>query len=511
MNTRRKPISRVYLLLGLGLVVLALLASSTAQAQGPRPTRVAPPTRLTPLRPPLRATPTPTPFTPAAPCIHLTTDGTPGSSFVGGRISERCFAFPGDAGAVVSIRLSARTATPAMELRGPDGQVAARSTDGEILDLELTLDGSYAVLVSGRGMPQSVRVELTVTAAVNPTVSSSLSGAAEPLCGGSLTPGLVTNGIVPFPGEDCRFTFQGQRGQAIGLRMDSLAPDLAPDLVLMDPNGAVLDTGHALGSQASYVSALRLPATGLYSVTAASQNDQSAGAFKLALWPVQTATCGDTIALGQKVELTLPAGEAACDLWVDVSEERLLAGNVTALDGAPAPTWQLLDPQATVVASDQDAAWFAESTGQYVLRLYAAAGYPTRVLLEVAPPPYQMIYIVTSCGANLTYGQSPGFKAFELGLTGNTCLFNFNGSAGNLVWVAVSRSSAATAFDPVIELMAPGYQAADAPEAVAYSGQVPGMTVLRDHPLARSGRYTVRITDYGNDDPGNFYIMVWKR
>ena len=98
MNTKRKPISRVYLLLGLGLVVLALLATSTARAQGPRPTRVAPPTRLTPLRPPLRATPTPTPFTPTAPCIHLTTDGTPGSSFVGGRISERCFAFPGDAG-----------------------------------------------------------------------------------------------------------------------------------------------------------------------------------------------------------------------------------------------------------------------------------------------------------------------------------------------------------------------------------------------------------------------------
>jgi len=79
------------------------------------------------------------------------------------------------------------------------------------------------------------------------------------------------------------------------------------------------------------------------------------------------------------------------------------------------------------------------------------------------------------------------------------------------VWVAVSRSSAASDFDPVIELMAPGYRPADSPEAIAYSGQVPGMTVLRDHTLARSGRYTVRITDYGNDDPGDFYIMVWKR
>ena len=29
--------------------------------------------------------------------------------------------------------------------------------------------------------------------------------------------------------------------------------------------------------------------------------------------------------------------------------------------------------------------------------------------------------------------------------------------------------------------------------------------------LARGGRYTVRVSDYGNDDTGSFYIIVWKR
>lgn len=61
------------------------------------------------------------------------------------------------------------------------------------------------------------------------------------------------------------------------------------------------------------------------------------------------------------------------------------------------------------------------------------------------------------------------------------------------------------------ELLPPGYTATSAPEATAPRGQVPGMTILRDHPLARSGRYTVRVSDYDNDDTGSFYIMVWKR
>jgi hypothetical protein len=294
------------------------------------------------------------------------------------------------------------------------------------------------------------------------------------------------------------------------VRMDSLSPDLTPSLVLLDPSGVVLDSSHPLDGQAAYVSSLRLPATGIYSVGAGSREDRSAGAFKLALWPVQAANCGDTVALGQKVELTIPA-KADCELGIEVPQERLLAGSVAALDGAPAPAWQLLSPQGSVIVSDQDSTGFAEGAGLYTLRLSSAASQPTRLLVEVATPTAMYIYSLPLCGANLVYGQSPGIKPFNLGLLGADCLFNFNGLAGQLLWVAVSRTSSDTDFDPVIELMAPAYRPTDTPEATAYSSTVPGMTLLRDHPLARSGRYTVRITDYGNDDSGSFYIMVWKR
>lgn len=503
--------------IGLMLVLLALtLAQRPAQvdAQTRLPQAA---TRLAPVRvAPLAVTPIPglriTPVTPAESCIHLTTDGAPGASFVGGRIASRCFAFPGDAGAVVSIRLTAPsgTATPGMELRGPDGQIVTRSNTGAITSQTLDLDGPYAVVVSGAGMRRSIRIEVAVTVEGAPSSLSTNTGLTA-LCGGALSPDVPASGIVPYPGENCLFTFAAKQGDSFALRMDRLTPDLTPNLILMAPNGDLLDTGHALSAGATYVSALNLPATGIYSAVAGSVNDQSAGAFTLALRPVQAAQCGDTLSFGQLTELELPASRAACELWLDVSESRLMSASVTAFDGATAPDWQIIAPDETIVATNEEATWYADNTGLYVLRLEPVSGQTSRVLVQVGPPIYVPIYIVTSCGANLTYGQSQGSKAFDLRNVGTSCLFNFNGTTGDLVWVAVSSATPGGNFDPVVELMAPGYTAASAPEVTAYSGQVPGMTVLRDHALAHNGRYTVRLSDYGNNDTGSFYIMVWKR
>ena len=500
------------------LLVLVVITLSPKPAQVDAQTRLTPaPPRLTPLRiTPLPSTPATllrvTPVTPTEPCVYLTTDGAPGASFVGGRIAERCFAFPGDAGTVASIRLTAppRNATPRMDLRGPDGQVIAASSTGKITNQALDLDGPYAVVVSGAGLPRSIRIEVAVIIE-GATPSLSTNSVAASLCGGTVLPNLPVTGMAPYPGENCLYTFVGQQGQSVALRMDRLTPDLAPNLILLAPNGDTLDTSHALSADAVYVSALDLPTTGVYTAVAGSVADQSAGAFTLALRPVQAARCGDSLTFGQLAELELPAGRAACELWLDVTESRVLAASVTALDGASAPSWQITSPQKTVVATDQDSTWYAEDIGPYELRLEPVDGQPSRLLIQVGPPLYVPIHIVTSCGANLIYGQSTGSIAHQIRNAGTSCLFNFNGAAGDLVWVAVSRDASATAFDPVVELMPPGYSAASAPESTAYSGQVPGMTVLRDHPLARNGRYTVRVSDYGNDDAGGFYIMVWRR
>ncbi len=512
MNTRHKLLHRLALLLGLGAALLALLTTGTALAQPPRPTRLTPILRLTPLPPLLRATPAPTPAPLAASCIHLTADGAPGASFVGGRIAERCFVFPGNAGAVVSIQLTtlAGAALPGMELRRPDGQVVARSITGVITDQTLDQDGAYTVVVSGADMARPVRVQVAVTA--EQTIDPSAGGAGmAALCGGLLTPDEMATGLTPYPGENCRFTFFGKEGEAVALRMERMSPDLTPHLTLIAPDGTLLDTGHLLNEATSYVSALNLPATGIYTAVAGSVDDQSAGAFRLTLQPLQAAQCGGALSLGPLTELALPADGKACELSLEVPEANLLAASVTGFDGAQGLSWQLDGPDGGVVASNQDATWLASSAGQYLLRLEPTAGQPGRALIQITPPPFMPHIVTLACGANLVYGQSPGATPQVLREAGDRCLFNFTGKQGDLVWVAVSRAYSGTDFEPVVELMAPGATAASTPEASGVSGQVPGMTALRDHPLARNGRYTVRVSDYDNDDTGSFYIMVWKR
>lgn len=491
--------------------MLALLAFALA----PQPAQVDAQDRLPPAQTrvaPLRITPIPqleipvlriTPVAPEMACIHLTTDGAPASGSVGGRVAQRCFAFSASAGDLATILILARQggAMPPMELRGPDGATVASSSNGEIKDQPLAAAGQYTVILSGAGMARTALIQVAVTVAG--------AGAGDALCGGTLIAGVDQYGIVPFPGESCRFPFYAERGQSVGVRMESLTPDLAPDLLLLDPDGNILSASTALDGRTVYASGLDLPVDGVYTAVAGAAYGQSAGAFRLLLRPAQAGACGSELTLGQPMELYLPADEMACDLPFVVAEGQLLAAKAESLDGGWPPGWLILAADGSVAAYDQEGVWLAEP-GLYTLRLGTMAGQPGRVLVEVGPARMVYYHIVTACGANLVYGISPGSTPFTVP-TGGACLFNFTGAAGDKVWVAVSRAASGSAFDPVVELIRPGSSTASAPEVTAYSDQFPGMAVLRDHSLARSGRYTVRVSDYNNDDSGDIYIMVWKR
>jgi hypothetical protein len=492
-----------------GILVLLALALALQPAQVDAQDRLPPvQTRLAPLRitpipqleiPALRSTP----VAPEMACIHLTSDGAPASGSVGGRVAQRCFAFSASAGDMATILILAGQggAMPPMELRGPDGVKVASSSNGEIKDQPLPAAGLYTVILSGAGMARTALVQVAVTVAG--------AGAGDALCGGTLIPGVDQYGIVPFPGETCHFSFYAQRGQSVGVRMESMTPDLAPDLLLLDPDGNILSAGTPLNGGTVYASGLDLPADGVYTAVAGSAYGQSAGAFRLLLRPAQAGACGSVLTLGQPMELYLPADEMACDLQFVVPEGQWLAATAESVDGGWPPGWLILAPDGSVAAYDQDSTWVAEP-GLYTLHLGTMAGQAGRVLVEVGPARMVYYHIVTACGGNLVYGISPGSKPFTVP-TGGACLFNFTGAAGDKVWVAVSRAASGSAFDPVIELIQPGASTASAPEVTAYSGQAPGMAVLRDHSLARTGRYTVRVSDYNNDDSGDIYIMVWKR
>jgi hypothetical protein len=489
-------------------MLVAVALPDPAHAQ----TRVPPlPTRLAPLR----VTPAPraTPVTPQIPCIHLTTDGTPGSSFVGGRVQERCFAFPGDAGAVVSIVVKPASAglAPAMQLRGPDGNLVARSNTGQIHEQALPLTGPYAVVVSGANMPTATRIEVSVTTTgglAHFTPSETDPGA---LCTGSLRLGQLHTDLIPFPGQECRYTFDGQRGQAVSVWMESQSDSLRPELTLLDPAGNVLESGRTVDDKTRYAGAMSLPASGVYTVVAGAQGGQSAGAFELSLNEGASASCGDTLTIGMVTEVQLPGQGQFCDLTIDLPVSFSLRLNTWPLEGALPPAWMVFSPQGDVVRTSDDAyaGWDVGQTGLYTLRLNPLSRQPHRILVQVVPPTAFHIY-TPSCGGELSSGAAASSHGQTLAIAGESCRFTFDGTTGNMIWLAISATTSSNGFEPVVELMAPGFRPADAPEAGGDNQVFTGMSVIRNHKLAQTGRYTVRVSDYGNDDAGSFFIRLWK-
>lgn len=494
-------------MLSSALALLVLPGSASAQ------TRVPPaPNRLAPLRA--------TPVTPQMSCVHLTTDGVPGASFVGGAIKERCFAFPGDAGVAVSIVLkpAAAGAVPAMELHGPAGEVVARGKNGQINAQVLQATGPYALIVSGANLPKAIRVEASVLAqggAARPTrpspADSEVAVAQQALCSGVLKVGQTRTEMVPLPGADCRFTFTAQRGQAVSLWMESLSGGLRPEVVLLDPAGNVLDSGHAIDDKTRYASAMSLPVSGVYTVVAGSQGSQSAGAFKLSLNQGASAACGDALTLNVLTEVQLPGQGRSCELAIDASYSYSLRLDTMSLDNAPPPEWVVFGPQGDAVRSSEDVypGWSTEQTGRYTVRLSPSGRQPQRVLVQVLPPSVRYIYMPT-CGGNLAAGAAGASQAHNLTAAGGSCRFTFDGAAGDTIWLAVSAAASGAGFEPVVELMAPGFRPANPPEAIGDDSIFAGMPVIRDHELAQTGRYTVLVSDYGNDDTGSFHIRLWK-
>lgn len=499
----------ILLALVVGALALAALPESAVAQTGAPPARVQ--------RPPLRATP----VTPDMACVHLTTDGAPSASFVGGQIKERCFAFPGEAGAAVSIVLKPATAgaVPVMELRGPSGEVVARSKDGKIADQTLNATGPYALIVSGADLPKAIRVEASVVAAGGTGLGQpALPGpgvATEPatLCSGKIKIGQTQAGMVPFPGETCRFTFAAKRGESVGVTMSSLTGGLQPELTLVAPDGSVLDTGHSVDARTRYASSLRLPASGAYTVLAGSIGGQTAGAFTLSLTPVQSAQCGDVVARGMLTEVLLPGAGNRCDLLWDMLDSSLLSVQIDPLDGAASPAWVALDPQGAVVASsaDESAVWYAEAIGRYTLSISPASRRPERILVQIGPQFRYVYYSLPTCGGYLRYNTFTSDQPEVLSLPGSSCLFTFSGAAGDVIWVTAPKVTDESDFEPVAVLMAPHYAVNDPPEAVSGDNGTPDLALIRQHTLAKTGLYTIRISDYGNDDAGSFYIGLWKR
>ncbi|MCC7446205.1 MAG: hypothetical protein IT324_02255 [Anaerolineae bacterium] len=234
-----------------------------------------------------------------------------------------------------------------LTLYGPSGYVAsalAKPDDPKVTlgPVRLPEGGTYLVVatrwLSAAGRT-SGRYSLTLT---NPAGVSGSQGGLITAYGQTVTGGILSN-------ED-RWTFDGQAGDVVTVRMTRLDGSLIPTLQLITPDGATT-LARAQGDQGeAALERVILPVSGLYTISA-GRGGETSGGYRLTVERVQTAVQtrierAAGIAYGEQRsgELTdkIPA-----QAWVFFGK----AGERVTLDAAPA-AGSKLDPYLYILAPD---------------------------------------------------------------------------------------------------------------------------------------------------------------
>lgn len=262
---------------------------------------------------------------------------------------------------------------PVLELLDPAGDLLAYSDDiapgqpdAAFDDILLTAGGTYTLIARSFGNRSGGEYLLTARRtplpALPPARSIALNSAVE--------------GQIPAAGPADRWAFDGKAGQVVSIAVDQ-APlsSLDPLVELIGPAGDMLaysdDEG---GGKNSLISGFTLPATGTYTIVARAWGGITGGAYMLTLsegegppaappeggasirLPRESAppigSAGE-IAPGQSVTGTLAGG--TMDVWAFTIDEPLTVQvRMVALDRALDPFLELIGPDGTVLALDDD-------------------------------------------------------------------------------------------------------------------------------------------------------------
>lgn len=268
--------------------------------------------------------------------------------------------FQGHAGQVLSINLLQLNGNllPSLLVIGPNGQsltavaVPERGQSATLDQFSLPVDGIYSLLVLPGGPNRAGQYRLTVQPNVPATVAPAL-----------LAPDLPVSGTLDAVQPEQRWTFEGQKGQAVTIRMVTTGGNLIPRLTLLGPDQRVLaDQGAdpALRDRQSALSNIVLPTDGQYIVVAGQRQGMeiTAGTYRLAL---AVGTLSPQAASAEPVAYALPIRkviqQGATDLWAfngaagDAISITVLANADLKLNQkAPVPAISLQDAGGRVLA-----------------------------------------------------------------------------------------------------------------------------------------------------------------
>jgi hypothetical protein len=277
--------------------------------------------------------------------------GQPRDGVITGKETVTYWAFSAKAGSIAQIvgtRLSGDVRLD-LALYAPGSSYVTSATAGPdsagvtLGPVRLPDDGGY-VVVATRWLGPAGKTTGRYSLALSFPTALPDSGGSIPIYGRPVTGGIAATG----QGSD--WTFEGQAGDVIDVRVTRLDGDLKPMLRLIGPDGgkeiasATGDQGEALISRAS------LPVTGRYHVLA-GHSGTTAGGYKLVVSRVQTAVQAslgraEGIAYGDKRDAELTA-DTPIRAWVFFGK----AGDRVTIEAAPR-AGSSLDPYLVLLAPD---------------------------------------------------------------------------------------------------------------------------------------------------------------
>ncbi len=347
--------------------------------------------------------------------------------------------------------------------------ISSSEMNGASVDLEeLPATGTYTIFID----PLS-----TYTGSFKISVSNELSGDIVPH--GSA---VVAN--INRIGQKARYTFPGERGQAVSLQLNEVTIR-SGYVSIVSPDGSLLGkpTSFISGSGSTMIPGLVLPASGTYAVLVESDLSYT-GRLKLALYNAPEVTGAITIDQGTVTpNLTVPGQRARYTF--DGTEGQWLNLGVTGVS-IPMTTVAILKPdgskwESTTIGpsgGSLDPLTALPVAGTYTIAVEPVSNYTGSMTLALSSPITGTIAID---GASVPV---------SLNKAGQTARYTFNGNEGQ--WVNLGLSSVSITSSAVTLLTSDGTVLASAGVGTAGGG-------LEDqHPLPTTGTYTVLVDPVGS-------------
>ena len=461
--------------------------------------------------PPLLAVPTVI-VTPE-PCGQAITLGKAvnGTLSGGGQRCEHTFA--GRAGQTVNIamRRTGGSIDPLIELRGPDGYRIASDDDSDgrlnsaLRGYTLEQSGTYTVVARSFDPAASGAYQLSVGAGrPSQPAGAALPGADEVVCTGALDYGKKVEGQVPFPGAECWYTFDGARGDTVALYLKALDDGPLPEMQLLDARGRIVPGSETQPDDSSLVtSGLLLPANGSYTIVLADTSDTGTTPFELSI--VRQDPCKDVASYGP-LRFEISDDNPVCTValldpiaYYSTTTVRPVSGDIQPLVQFYGPNGELLEEYVS------DGTSHRTPLNTWTVVIQGLDGTTGVIDLQISSGA-QYLLTTEFCGGSISSGR---FIRDTLGLFGPTCSYTFDGNAGDIVTIRMTRQGGASnELDTYLTLLDPD----DNPETSDDDGGLPPTnSLIKNYELQTTGRYTIAAGSYNDATTGPFYLTFWQR